>query len=82
MSTTSEHITPALLTLKQAATYMGVSTTAMRRLAITPLPLPGRGDGKRPRLRYRRTDLDAFIQRMASPANRQPLVRRKRGAAA
>lgn len=84
VSPTSEAmpIAPALLTLKQAAAYLSVSTTAMRRLAITPLPLPGRGEGKRPRLRYRRVDLDAFIQRMASTNNRQPLVRRKREAAA
>ncbi len=82
MPTTSDVIVPALLTPKQAAAYLGLSVVHLRRLAITPLPLPGHGEGKRPRLRYRRVDLDQFIERMASPSNRQPLVRRHRTAAA
>lgn len=82
MSAETMPIAPALLTSKQAAAYLGISIRALRRLAITPLQLPGVGKGIKPHWRYRRVDLDEFIVRMASPKNRQPLVRRKRGAAA
>lgn len=78
----TEPIVPALMTLKQAATYLAVSPTTMRRLAIEPLLVPGRGEGKRPHLRYRRTDLDAFITRTFATGNRKRLVRKPSDAAA
>lgn len=81
-TTTTTTITPALLAAKQAAAYLGISVRALRRLDIEPVHFPGRGTGARPRLMYRRVDLDAFIARMASTVKRRPLVRRRRAGAA
>jgi hypothetical protein len=53
-----------LLTQKQAAKYLGVSPSYLRRrVNIRPRELPGDGPKGKPLLRYHRDDLNAQIAR-------------------
>lgn len=75
-------MTPALMRQKEAATYLGISVQQLNRLQITRIPMPGRGTGAKPRVWYRRTDLDAFIEQLAEPSSRKRVVKESaRGAA-
>lgn len=64
MSATSEY-----LSQKEAAAHLGVSVRYFQlHVAVTPKTLPGRG--AKPMLRYRRTDLDAWVDRVSDPKSR------------
>lgn len=62
-------MTPAYLSQKDAAAYLGVSVRYFRdHVDVRPKELPGRGD--RPLLRWAVADLDAWVVRVSSPRSR------------
>jgi hypothetical protein len=57
----TEQITPAVLTRKKAAAYIGVCTTTLDRLADLPrVPIRGR-------VFYRPADIEAWLAKNAKP---------------
>jgi predicted DNA-binding transcriptional regulator AlpA len=66
-------MTAELLRQPEAAEYLGVSTRYLRyRSDIPVVLLPGHGEKGRPLLRYRRRDLDTWIERVNNPRSRKP----------
>lgn len=53
---------PAQLTLEQAATYMNVSETWLEESAVPVVLLPTTGISNRKMRRWRRKDLDKYIE--------------------
>ena len=53
---------PAVLKFEQAAAYMQVSTTWLEESAVPVVGLPTTGTSNRKLRRYRRTDLDRYIE--------------------
>ena len=61
-----------LLRQPEAAEYLGVSVRYLRQRTDVPvILLPGHGDKGRPLLRYRRRDLDAWIETVNNPRSRK-----------
>ena len=54
-------MTPELLTVKEAALYLGMKPSWLRASTVPKVRLPGRGE-KRVAVRYSRTALDAWIR--------------------
>jgi len=54
-------MTPELLTVREAAIYLGMKPSWLRASAVPKVRLPGRGT-KRGAVRYSRTALDAWIR--------------------
>lgn len=65
-------IAPALLTLREAARYMGLSFSTLRDYVYAQRLIPSvrLGSGKHGPRRVKRADLDAFIERRTVPALR------------
>jgi hypothetical protein len=62
-------MTPELLTVREAAIYLGMKPSWLRASAVPKVRLPGRGT-KRGAVRYSRTALDAWIrQHTINPAH-------------
>lgn len=60
-----------LLTQKEAARYLGVSVRYLQQRAeVRRTLLPGHGPTRRPLIRYRRADLDAWVQAVNDPKRR------------
>jgi hypothetical protein len=58
----------ALLTQPQAAALLGVGVSYLRRSSCPKVLLPGGGSGRKPLLRYRRADLNAWYLAWRTPA--------------
>jgi hypothetical protein len=59
----TEQITPAILTRKKAAAYIGICTTTLDRLGDLPrVPIRGR-------VFYRPVDIEAWLAKNAKPKN-------------
>ena len=54
-------MTPELLTVREAAVYLGMKPSWLRASAVPKVRLPGRGT-KRGAVRYSRTALDGWIR--------------------
>lgn len=64
---------PHAMKQKQAAAYLGMAVSTFREAVdVAPVPVTLPRPGRPPILRYRRADLDAWVERCANHRLRKP----------